>query len=55
MSTVLKLILGRATPEIIEQIRQLVADFKVKTDETANPYDDMLADFMQAIVGKPKS
>ncbi len=55
MGTILKLILRNATPNIIEQIRQLVADFKAKTDETPNPYDDMLADFLQAIVGEPKT
>jgi len=55
MTTILKLILASATPDIIEQLRKVVAEFKASADKTPNPYDDMLADFLQAIVGKPKS
>jgi len=43
-----------ASPEIMEGIRNGVADMVKRADETANPWDDFAVGLLQMIVGKPK-
>jgi hypothetical protein len=49
----LQIILATSTPAIIESLREMVAEFKKKAAATPNPVDDILAGFLEALVGKP--
>lgn len=40
-----------ATPHAIEQLKEALLKFHQAAKETANPYDDLLADFLLDIFG----
>ena len=51
--TILRKALDMASPAIVENLRQLVAEMVAKAEETPNPWDDVFCGLLQLIVGKP--
>ena len=51
--TILRGALDAASPEIVENLRQLVQEMVVKAKATPNPWDDVFTGLLQLIVGKP--
>ena len=45
-------VLENASPMIIESIKGWVKDLKAKAAATPNPWDDVLASFLEKIVGE---
>lgn len=43
-----------ASPAILDNLREMVQDMCEKAEKTENPWDDILCDFLQTIVGTPK-
>jgi hypothetical protein len=50
---IIKMFLTVASPEIVKMIRKSVQDMVDKARETDNPWDDIFAELLQLIVGKP--
>jgi len=50
---IIKQAIAAASPEIVEGLRQMVAEIVVKAKETENPWDDIFAGVLEMIVGKP--
>jgi len=44
-----------ASPAIVENVRQLMQEMVDKAKKTDNPWDDVICDLLQLIVGKPGS
>ena len=42
-----------ASPQIIGDIRRLVAEMVARAEATPNPWDDIICGLLQTIVGKP--
>lgn len=42
-----------ASPEILENLRQLVQEMVAKAETTENPWDDIICGMVQMLVGKP--
>ncbi len=51
--TILRGALEKATPAILENLRQLVQEMVEKAKKTPNPWDDVFCGLLQMIVGKP--
>ena len=45
--------IAAASPQIVENIRQLMQEMVDKAAKTENPWDDVICELMQTIVGKP--
>ena len=50
---IIKGAVSMASPEILDGIRQSVQDMVDRAKKSPNKWDDMLAGFLQMIVGKP--
>ena len=49
---ILGMVLGAATPELRKMLVEWVAEFKEKAAKTPNPWDDMLAALLEALIGE---
>ena len=49
--TLIMTVLSNASPSIIESIRDWVRSLKATASETPNPWDDVLASFLEKLVG----
>ena len=45
--------LASASPRIVAALRQMVQELVDRASETENPWDDVLTELLQTIVGKP--
>ena len=51
--TILAKAIQMASPQIVGDIRRLVAEMAVRAEKTENPWDDIIVGMIQMIVGKP--
>ena len=47
---ILKMVIGVASPEIREMLKAWIVEFQTKAAETPNPWDDLLALILKAII-----
>lgn len=45
-------VLARSTPALVDYLRGMAVEFRVKAAQTDNPVDDVLADLLCALVGE---
>lgn len=50
---IIQMFLNVASPQIVQTIRVAVDNMVVEAAKTDNPWDDMFAGLLQALVGKP--
>ncbi len=44
--------LGKATPAVVEAARDAVASMRAKAEATPNPWDNVLVDTLEKLLGK---
>jgi len=46
-----RLVLTQMSPALREALKAFVADWEAKSRQTSNPWDDVLVDFIKAVLG----